>query len=214
MAVKSLLFVLVFVATIACQTSEQSPGEQSAPPTPVSIPTVQVADPTPSPVATKKYGNVAYTIQVPTDWRTSLREDVNGVMPGGAIGTGTHTRFIPPTSDMARLDVAAMRSESFSGWAFDVETYADSLLRDMEDSVVAGTFDVGLRKTTSNGGVNVVTNYQEAGICPTTAVIGVFVLSSWLFLVEGAACADEYDEYSDLLLESVNSFAPTAAGKR
>ena len=214
MAVKLLLFVFVFVATIACQTVEQTPEAPSASPTPVSIPTVQVADPTPSPVATKKYGNVAYTMQVPTGWRTSIREEVNGVMLDGNTGKGTHTRFIPPTGDVARLDVVAVRSQSISAWAFDAETYADILLRDMGEGLVAGTLAVELRKTTSKGGVNMVANYQEPGICPTTAVIEILVLSSWLFIVEGAVCAGEFDEYSDLLFDSVNSFAPTDAGKR
>ena len=217
-----LLLPLLILVLVACSAPEPNPSLPGTVEAEVRRPAAAVSTSTPLPAAEtmpipyrlEKYEHAAYTIEVPDDWLRSVEEeDLEFMILGEAIRT-TLTRWTPAGTDVVEMSVVSGQPVD-GGWALDVQAFADVLLDQLEFNAVAGTFKVVLRKTTSRGReVTMATNYQEPGRCPSTSVIWIYVLREWLFVGEAIVCNHQFDTYSDLLFESVNSFAPTALGQR
>ena len=218
-----LLLPLFILVLVACSAPEPSlPGTVEAevrrPAAAVSTSTpLPAAETMPIPYRLEEYTDVAYTIDIPTGWVASV-VDKEGKIAYGEYGKGTFTIFAEPGKDpRSIIGVVALRS-AIGVWEYNTESlslsYADTLLKEVEEMAVEGTYYPGVRRITSGGLVTNSALFQPPGGCPRLVMQGVLVLSNWFFIVDGIVCEDQAEVYGEMLVDSFNSFAPTALGQK
>ena len=190
----------------------------TATPTPTAIPT-RTPSPTVTPTATPRLAPTAtlaptlveysdtdgsYTIKVPRDWDREIEffEDYE---------KGMRVSFSGPDG-VVGISIFAIYSEW--GWIDDSDSYINGVFENMEENLIEGTLEIRKKRPSQNGGVYVSSSYQRVGACPVDSVFESLVLRKWLFLVEVYACQRQFSQFEDLLLDSINSFTPTAYGRR
>lgn len=187
-----LLSLLVLVLILGC-----AQNEQRTPP-----------EPPPSSSSWVRYDDAAYSIQVPAGWK-SAREQIGA--------ESARTNFTPRVErSKVHLDVVAMlRSESELGEEDDPQSLADLFIQEVtRGEEYTRPYEIAVKRSSSKGSAQIVANYQRAGECSVTSVLGVIVLPSWHFIVVGDVCDTESEEYSDILLKAINSFAPSDLAQR
>lgn len=159
----------------------------------------------------QEHTDTAYTIKVPVGWQKTVSL-LDGLTPQGELATGKETVFTPPDSEDVVISILALKSAS-SGWKHDANTYADLVLDEIEADAIDGTMNIPLRKSSEEETV-IAVHFQLPGVCRSTKLMSVIVLPTWFLTLELTVCSHQYETYELLLLESFNSFAPTAAGLR
>ncbi|MCY4364720.1 MAG: hypothetical protein OXE17_00605 [Chloroflexi bacterium] len=136
-----------------------------------------------------------YTINVPADWQSKVNNADNWA----------EYVFGDPDSYSATIRVTVGRSGG--PLPFDSETLADITLEELEGNSVEDSFQLKERRTLADGGVWLSVSFRKMHLCQREAVALVLVLPRYAFMVEGATCEDEWDEYEILMVEAVESFA-------
>ena len=171
-------------------------GETEDLPEASAIPTSTPAPPTPTPELSYRRipEGYPYTINVPSHWSASVK-NANGL---------TEHAFQAPDSEAASIGVLSASSPSV--WPFGAESFADTTLAELERGAVEGTFQLISRTTLPDGGIKMFLSYQEWPGCHLNSVALIQLLPRRVFIVEGGACKNGWDEYADLLIGAVDSF--------
>ena len=145
-----------------------------------------------------------YTIRIPEGWEKEI-QSLEWAEKGTSIA-------LTDANGVAGITVVA--AYSGLGWQDDSGSYADSVFEILQEGLVKGTLQIWSSRPSPNGGVYVRSSYQEQGACPVDSELEALVLRKWALLVEAYACQRNFKQFEDILLDSINSFRPTAYGRR
>ncbi len=148
--------------------------------------------------------DLTYTIAIPEGWESEVL-NIEWAEKGTSVG-------LTDANGVAGISVVTAYSEM--GWLDDSDSYADGVFEILQETLIEGTFEIWQRRPSPNGGVYISSSYQEQGACAIDSEIEALVLRKWAFLVEVFACQRQFSQYEDLLLDTMNSFTPTAYGRR
>ena len=177
-----MLFGGLFLLFLACA----SPQEQ----------------PTPAPL--KEFTSDAYTIQIPVGWNARNERLGGPNIDGKSLGT----RFVDPDNADVELNVVAVRYRPSVGEEYTSDFIADSFLDGMREMMADGDVEVVKRETAGEGAVNMKILFGGGSFCDSTALVRVQVIRSQAYIVQAAACSNDFDSYSTVLQASFDSFRP------